>query len=840
MGTVADRNGTLEFARRYLHAGISVCPVKTDGSKAAKGSWKQLQTTRLEQHELDTQFGRNGRSGVAVIFGGVSGDMEAIDVDEGAIKDEFESAVNRLSPGLVEKLSKVQTPRDGGGWQYWYRCLGRIEGNQKLAWSEARPLFNDDETPLLDPTSGEHVHRPEVMIGTRGEDGYCIAVGSPGACHPTGRTYQHVGGPPPWDPPTITPAERMALLEAAKSLDCSDDKESGEHKDVFHYQRDNYHQNGQDVRPGDLFNQRATWAEILEPHGWKNIGKERDLTLWRRPGKTGTGSSAKTGLKSKEGNDLLCVHSTNAHPFESYDAGKKTYSKFAAFTLLNHNGDFTAATRAIVAKGYEPQPRKPKPINKADEHRATPKRIRNYTLEKSVGDDKWVAVPLAMGDIIDELHRQTDNWPRRIQNVLFVDDPQHGIDWFDRRTTAGLFGWLKRHFDVEWRSGGGFVSKAELFAELERTAMKHKAIELLPHEPQLPGHYYSCKIPPLGDGSTLTQLLNRFRPKTPIDRDLIQSAFMTPFWGGPPSTRPAYVITSDEGRGAGKTKLGECISYLSGGCIDVSAGEDIDIIKQRLLSPEGQTKRIAFLDNVKSLRFSWAELEALITTPVISGKRMYVGEGQRPNTITWLITLNGPSLSTDMAQRSVIIKLAKGTNNARWYEETIQFLDDNREKLIGDIITALPAEPFPLAKYSRWATWEAAVLSRLPEPGEAQRVILERQQEVNSELDEAEIIEDHFAEQLRRFRYDPVTECVRIPVETVARWMGWAMGEDIKTPTATKRLKLMASEDQLKRLKQDPSRSFGRCWIWYGDDADRVETSIHNDLALRIGTNLGR
>ncbi len=106
-------------------------------------------------------------------------------------------------------------------------------------------------------------------------------------------------------------------------------------------------------------------------------------------------------------------------------------------------------------------------------------------------------------------------------------------------------------------------------------------------------------------------------------------------------------------------------------------------------------------------------------------------------------------MATDMAQRSVIIKVVRGKNDGPWWEQTRQFIDQHRERIIGDIIAALRAEPFPLAEFSRWATWEQHVLCRLPEPGEAQRLILERQGEANCELDEAEIIEEHFAEQLR-------------------------------------------------------------------------------------------
>ena len=466
-----------------------------------------------------------------------------------------------------------------------------------------------------------------------------------------------------------------------------------------------------------------------------------------------------------------------------------------------------------------------------------PVAIANYEsrkIEDENGKMKSVTVPRSMNEIIDLINQRMGDWPRRVDAMLFVDDPAYGLDYFDRRTTAALFGWLRRHNEVHWDRGGSFVGQAELFAEIERTTQRYEAIELLPHEPRIANVYYRGTAPEPGDGTHLRKLLDRFRPETTIDRDLIQAAMMTAFWGGLPGCRPAFVFTSDDGRGVGKTKVAETLGYLCNGFIDVSAGEDIETLKTRMLTPAARTKRIALLDNLKTLRLSWAELEALITCPVISGHQMYVGEGQRPNLLTWCLTLNGVSMATDMAQRSVIIKLVKGKNDGPWWEETLQYIDQHRNEIIGDIIGALRADPFPLAEFSRWATWEKEVLCRLPEPGEAQRLILERQGQANCEIDEAEIIEDHFAEQLSKLGYDANTAQVRIPVAIAARWYGWAVNEPTKTTSASKKLNQLAGEGQMKRIAPDSSRTHGRCFIWTGHAADVIGRPIANDLASRI------
>ena len=86
-------------------------------------------------------------------------------------------------------------------------------------------------------------------------------------------------------------------------------------------------------------NERANWADILEPHGWtwvKRIGEE---DFWRRPGKD-VGISATTNY---EGSDCLYVFSTST-PFEA----RVGVSKFTAKTILEHQGNFSASQNGLL------------------------------------------------------------------------------------------------------------------------------------------------------------------------------------------------------------------------------------------------------------------------------------------------------------------------------------------------------------------------------------------------------------------------------------------------------------------------------------------------------------
>lgn len=106
-----------------------------------------------------------------------------------------------------------------------------------------------------------------------------------------------------------------------------------------------------DDRPGDVFNAKATWREILEPHGWKHVrGEEDSVQQWTRPGKS-EGISATTGHCGSEArpNCLYCfTTSPEIEPLEAL----RTYSKFEAYAVLSFDGDFQAASRELAKQGY--------------------------------------------------------------------------------------------------------------------------------------------------------------------------------------------------------------------------------------------------------------------------------------------------------------------------------------------------------------------------------------------------------------------------------------------------------------------------------------------------------
>jgi hypothetical protein len=447
-------------------------------------------------------------------------------------------------------------------------------------------------------------------------------------------------------------------------------------------------------------------------------------------------------------------------------------------------------------------------------------------------------IPAPMAEITSKIQSATGDWPRRVDSDLFVhDESTNAINWLDSH--PALFGYIgaKTGEPATFHNATGAHTKSEVFAELRRTVKSYESVETLPHEPRLETAYYACRFPPAGNGNALRTLVKRFCPATTIDGDLILAFFVTLFWGGRGGARPVFAWTSDFGRGTGKSTAVNVGGRLAGGVLELSMNENAEVIKQRLLSPNGKTKRIACLDNAKASRFSWGDLEALVTSPTISGKALYVGESTRPNNLVWTLTLNGVSLATDMAQRCVIIKLDKPKHSATWAEETFKFVDEHQQEIVGDILGLLRRPRTLLADNSRWGAWEHDVLSRLPEPADAQRAILDRQLASDTEREEVDIVEEYIESQLSDLQFSPSSQRIFIPSVIAREWLCQATNERYTTAGASRWLNQQITEDKFQKLDVSRGRKYGRGFMWIGEDAG--DSAIVADLESRVSALMG-
>lgn len=334
----------MNYFAHYANAGLSPIPIRRDGTKApAITSWNQYRIGIAEQQELERWHAEG--YGIALIGGIVSDGLEIIDIDDPSLVRPYIAALCAIDPTLVNKVAFVATPRQDPetgktGCHVLYRCPNP-EGNQKLAMTEPLPVLGEDGEHKRNPITEEPMYRSETLIETRGEGGYVLTVGSPKDCHPTGNLYEHKWGCELTELHKLTEADREALHLAARGFDRSVVE--------LHNRQE---QERDDESPGNVYSSQTSWKEILEPHGWRPVGANEGITRWRRPGKD-VGWSATTGLVSQNGAELLCVFSTNAHPFEGPTTGGKcsTHSKFDAYTRLNFSGNHSAAAKHLVSRG---------------------------------------------------------------------------------------------------------------------------------------------------------------------------------------------------------------------------------------------------------------------------------------------------------------------------------------------------------------------------------------------------------------------------------------------------------------------------------------------------------
>lgn len=314
----------LVAARQMLAAGMSVVPVRADGSKApALRGWKEYQDRHSTPAEHEQWFGPESSLGIGVVCGVVSGNLLMIEVEGRAadcvpqIRDLAFATGQRV---LWDKLNSGWTELSPSGGFHWFiRTDHPTPRNQKIA------------------TDADGV----ILAETRGEGGYVIVAPSNGMVHHSGKPYKHlIGGPESVQTFNEDELEDLHTLFATAL---------GEAPAKFN-QPDRAPMEPVDglLRPGDDYEATTDWKDILPPAGWVHVHTMGDELLWRRPGKTGPGWSASTGHAKDR--DRLYVFSTNTGlPAE------EPITKFHAYTHFNHGGDHKAAAAELRKQGYGSQ-----------------------------------------------------------------------------------------------------------------------------------------------------------------------------------------------------------------------------------------------------------------------------------------------------------------------------------------------------------------------------------------------------------------------------------------------------------------------------------------------------
>jgi hypothetical protein len=322
----------------YQSAGLCVLPARWPAKRPAIGAWKDYQARLPTAAEVAAWFA-NTHQACCLICGSVSGNLELIDFDcAGEAFDAWSKLVVAEAPGLLDRLVVETSP--SGGWHVVYRSAEPVCGSVKLAQrqeivpgSTEVTRFGKAYKPRKDREGRWSVML--TMIETRGEGGLFLCAPSPG--------YQLMQGAFT-ALPVLTTAERDVLLRCAWSLN-----------EVVPEVQDPQPASSVGLRPGDDFNAKSDVAALLQHHGW-SLYRDGPNQHWSRPGKTtGTSATLKDGV--------FYVFSSNADPFEA----NRAYSPFAAYALLEHHGDYTAAAKELRRLGFGDQTAAPPAAIVADD-----------------------------------------------------------------------------------------------------------------------------------------------------------------------------------------------------------------------------------------------------------------------------------------------------------------------------------------------------------------------------------------------------------------------------------------------------------------------------------------
>jgi Bifunctional DNA primase/polymerase, N-terminal len=820
---------TVGLARKN---GVNPIPPTMDGVKRPDlSAWEEFEHSHVNDIQVSRWWGSH--TGWGAVCGTISGgkpgcSLCCLDFDDDEVYQRYRQAA--ADAGLAEILERAEAGyldlSPGGG----RHVLARVPGEWPTTKLAERPAVDAEGNPVLVP--GTNRQKIKTLIETKCEGGFVILAPSYGRVHPTGKPYVQLRGGLDTIA-EITPEEWQALCDLAFSFDESPIPPA--EKPARAKKRAGAGAAG-DVLPGEDFAARTNWDDQLRDEGWTKVFTRGDVTYYRRPDK-GIGVSASLNYGGSD--TFYCWStSTNLEP-------RKSYSKFGFYAKVKHGGDFSKAAKALYAEGYGTRREKGRsggepPTDEeweayaqeqADDHakmQAATLVFANYAKEFIKTDEgkKAIQIPLRAHELDEALRELAGHWPKRVDRTLFLQGSDYSPIYLE--TPTQLMAWLDGLAQVDWAKGQRCITQERFHARLRMTAECFDTIETAPHFPPLPRTYYMHPQLPKPSGK-LKELIDKFSPGSSVDRELIKALVLTLFWGGTPGTRPAFLITgpdndTERGRGVGKTKLLDIIAEeLAGGAISVSPTDQIADVKTRMLSEDARQQRVARLDNLKTYKFSYADLEDLITSPVISGRALYLGEGRRPNTIVWCITLNGASLSKDMAQRVIIIKLKRPTFSATWEENVRTFAREHRWDILADVGACLEAEADAIITRTRWASWEQGVLSHVSGYAACQDIIVSRQAAVDDDDEERDIVAAVFRDRIRPSAGDPDKAHVFIPSWMASQWLQDATQEKRPTNRASSYL-LGLGIPELRKSSDGGQRG----WRWKGEGspADAPATPI--------------
>jgi len=297
------------------------CPSLPDG-KRPLCSWKKYQESQTEE-EVRTLFSSPKAKAIALLTGQ---GIEVIDIDakyaldkDKFVREVFDAAFMAIDVDKYMALTKSRTV--SGGYHLIYKT-NVSEGNQKLA---SRYTTKEEQKTDKDTV--------RVLLETRGEGGYILIPSSQG--------YE-------WDNPnktldnlvTLTDDERNSLIAAMKAFEETREAFTRSKPKVEHHHKETLVGHKSTI---DDYNEKTSVSDLLQEAGWRFMYHSNGNDMYRRPGKDSGCISAGVSLEM----NLVRVFTTSTE-FE----GDRTYNPFQVYSILNHSGDYSRASKDLWKQGY--------------------------------------------------------------------------------------------------------------------------------------------------------------------------------------------------------------------------------------------------------------------------------------------------------------------------------------------------------------------------------------------------------------------------------------------------------------------------------------------------------
>lgn len=306
------------YALAYAAAGLEVFPLNADKTPKTTHGWKEATTGKARIKAWWSRWPG------ALIGCRVPKDLVLLDIDprHGGI-ETWKLILEAFSPPQTRAHRSGRG--DGGGHTWWLKPSDKLSSRRLDDWARERGVGHQIEG------SDRWVSGIDIL---HWDHRYTILPPSP---HPeTGQPYVWKPGRDLNFDPLPLPAELADLI----SLD--EDPETPAPPPKV-YDEDSI---------ADWYTHNRTCAESLLRHGWRLVAGDgvQDRSRWRHP-------TATSAYSATIRHRCLFVYSPNT-PFEVTEPGQpRGYTPFAAFTLLDHDGDGEAAGRAARELKDGPRPR---------------------------------------------------------------------------------------------------------------------------------------------------------------------------------------------------------------------------------------------------------------------------------------------------------------------------------------------------------------------------------------------------------------------------------------------------------------------------------------------------